>query len=132
MIYCPQIVRDYLDDHRFVLGVTGYLHLDMEGKVIEGSGQLHELALSAIPKDSDITSTLSFMEGLLPIKTQSPGIIKNVHLSKEYYFDIHMFEENSSYWVLFIDTTSSARVLETKQQSRLDSEIEKQNRKSSG
>lgn len=132
MIFCPQIVRDYLDDHRFVVGITGYLQLNMEKQVIEGSGHVHHIELDSLPKDVSIVVPLPFLEGLLPLKTQSPGIIKNVHLSKEAYFDIHMFEENSAYWVLFIDTTSSAKALESKQQTRLDSEIEKKKRNSRG
>jgi len=64
----------------------------------------------------------SILEGLLTGNAAATTVIKHAHVDQDYYFDIHLFPDNEGIWVVFIDKTRSAKLLQKEQQIRLNDE----------
>lgn len=119
----PEPIKGYLEKHRITQQLKGFLCLNDNNFIASGDGEIGEYKLGTLEKTKHIEQSIPFLEGLLPNQTKTTSIINNVHIDNSNYFDIHFLKTNSGYWILFIDTTGSAKKLQQEQQLQLDLDL---------
>jgi len=119
----PESITNYLltldGDHV----ADGYLCLNNKQEILASDGWVGTTNLANINRTKDPIQSIPILEGLLPANVTAPTIIKHAHVDQDYYFDIHLFHDYVGAWVLFIDKTRSAKLLQKEQQIRLTSDI---------
>lgn len=124
----PDSIKSYLAKLDGDQRADGYLRLNEKQEVVVGDGWVGVTCLSSIDRNKKPEQSVPALEGLLPGNTDTPTVIEYVHIDQDYYFDIHLFNDYSGSWVLFIDKTRSAKLMQQEQQTRLDGDY----RQSSG
>lgn len=119
----PESIQNYLTDLDGDQYADGYLCLNEKQDIIQCDGWVGTTNLSNIDRDKDPEQSIPALEGLLPGNTTAPTVIKHAHVDQDYYFDIHLYHDHMGAWVLFIDKTRSAKLLQEQQQIRLASEF---------
>lgn len=120
MISLPDSISTYLNNHSSDVEVSGYVCLHDNHTVVSADGSIGKIELENLEKSENILDAIPFLEGLLPDKIKKSAIINNVHTDTNQYFNVHLFSDNVGHWVIFIDTTHSAKKLQQEQQQRLD------------
>ncbi len=119
----PDSVKQYLDKLDIKLRADGYLCLNDELEIIRNAGWVGTTNLANIDTTANPVLSIPVLEGLLPGNNRAPTVISHVHIDQDYYFDIHLFHDYVGAWVLFIDKTRSAKLLQKEQQIRLSDDF---------
>lgn len=125
----PKSVQTYLQKLENAGELSAYLCLTENQRFVSGSGKIGEYELNNLDPTKPVVASVPFLEGLLPDSGNDYGVICNVHIDSLQYFDIHSFHDNAGCWVLFIDTTPSAKDLQQEQQLRLNVDFDNEKRK---
>jgi len=126
----PDSIKSYLAKLDGDQRADGYLCLNEKQEVVVGDGWVGITDLSSIDRNIKPEQSIPALEGLLPDNTDAATVIKHAHVDQDYYFDIHVFYDYSGTWVLFIDKTRSAKLLQQEQQIRLAADYENHGRRS--
>lgn len=97
----------------------GYLCLNENLGVIAADGCIGNTNLSNLDRTADPVQSIPLLQGLIPEKPESTTIINYVQTDDKNYFDIHLFGDYIGTWVIFINSTSNAHLLQEEQQIRL-------------
>ncbi len=120
----PLEISNYIDSLSEKVICAGYLALDSDYEITLFDGELPHDTTSALRIGDNAVTPLPCLEGLLPVNSQKPIIIENVHLSLQNYFDIHCFYSNFRQWVVFIDRAIVGREKQTRQQELLEKDLQ--------
>jgi len=128
----PESIQKYLATLEGNQRADGYLCLNKSDEVIENGGWVGTTDLSSIDTSKPLVESIPILEGLLPGNSKTKTVINHAHVDKDYYFDIHLFHDYVGAWVLFIDKTRSAKLLQQEQQIRLTDDFINAKRNSEG
>jgi len=126
----PEPVKHYLQTLDAVQRADGYLCLNDAQDIIASDGWVGTTNLGNINRSQNPVISIPVLEGLLPGNASAPTVITNAHIDHDYYFDIHLFHNHTDTWVLFIDKTRSAKLLQKEQQIRLTDDFNNDKRQS--
>lgn len=115
----PASIKSYLLSLDGDQRADGYLCLNEQQQILANDGWVGTTNLANIERTADPVQSIPILEGLLPANCTAPTVIKHAHVDQDYYFDIHLYNDNVGAWVLFIDKTHSAKRLQKEQQIRL-------------
>jgi len=126
----PDSIKHYLKKLDGDQRADGYLCLNENQDVIACDGWVGTTDLSKLHRTQNPVQLIPVLEGLLPSNSGTPTEIKHAHVDQDYYFDIHLFHDHVGEWVLFIDKTRSAKLLQQEQQIRLTDDFNNDKRHS--
>ena len=109
--------------------VDGYLCLTDKHSIVASRGCVGNTDLNTLDHQRSPTQSIPILEGLLQDNANAPTVIYNVHVDKDYYFDIHLFHDHAGIWVLFIDKSHSGKLLQQEQQVRLSDDFNNDKRR---
>lgn len=119
----PESIQNYLMNLDGSQCTDGYLRLNENQVILASDGWVGTSNLVNIDRTKDPEQSIPVLEGLLPGNSVAPTVIKHAHVDRDYYFDIHIFHDHMGTWVVFIDKTRSAKLLQKKQQIRLTNDF---------
>ena len=121
----PAPVSHYLQSILHKGNAFGYLQLDDRNRVVGMGGDLSLFGPTKIDINLSIDEQVPALSGLLPVVDQ-PVVIANTHADDSQFADLHLYLDEGSQWVIFIDTTAEATQLQNNQQTRLSRDIIKE------
>ncbi len=124
----PNSIKSYLLNLDANQCADGYLCLNEKQEILVSDGWVGITNLGNIDSSKKAEQSIPILEGLLPGNSAVPTVIEHAHIDQDYYFDIHLFNDCIGNWVLFIDKTRSAKLLQKKQQTRLADDFYKNKR----
>src|SRR5258708_4848410 len=101
----PIPVRDWLYNLVSNERSVAYLKIDAELVIVETGGNLGYYGLSSLQINKTAVDQLDFMQALLPCD-EPPVNIPMVELPEGRVADLHIFAENNSIWIIFLDATA--------------------------
>lgn len=107
-----------------------YYKLDRSGYVVDHGGDTDLGGIANLDEASPIDEQVPVLSGLLPVDA-IPLIVPNVQLVQGKFIDIHIYGDENWQWIVLIDNTEAATVLQEQQQNRLADEIIKEIEKKS-
>lgn len=119
----PESITDYLDSIAETQSAFGYVCMNKKQEIVASQGMVGLIELTFIDQFHDMLHTIPVLEGLLPRDTNVPTIIANVYMTKACYVDVHLFDNLTFTWILFIDKTQSAVSQQQEQQMRLTNDL---------
>jgi len=108
----PDSIKNYLTTLNGDQRADGYLCLDKNQEIVVSDGWVGITDLGSIDRSIKPEQSIPTLEGLLPNNTATTTVIEHAHVDQDYYFDIHLFCDYAGTWVLFIDKTRSAKLLQ--------------------
>ncbi len=121
----PKSIQDYLKTLDDIQCVDGYLRLNDKQEIVANCGSVGATNITTIDCSINAVQLIPALEGLLVKHLAEPTIIYCVHVDKDHYFDIHLFQDTMGEWVVFIDKTNSAKKMQQEQQIRLAEDFKK-------
>ena len=85
-----------------------YLQVDRAGQLLLAEGCLDHYGLDGLERGASLPDEIAFLAGVLPVQ-QGGSVLPRIQLPSGSYADIHLFEGQSSDWVLLLDCTAEAR-----------------------
>ena len=128
----PDTIKNYLKTLDGQHSADGYLCLNDNLEILESGGWFGTTNLANLDRAKSPVQSIPILEGLLPASSSAPTVIKHAHVDQDYYFDIHLFHDHNGAWVLFIDKTRSAKLLQQEQQIRLSDDYKNDKRRRTG
>jgi adenylate cyclase len=101
----PIPVRDWLYNFVSSERSVAYLKLDAELVIVETGGNLGYYGLSSLQLNKTAVDQLDFTQAFLPCE-ELPVNIPMVELPEGRVADLHIFAENNSIWIIFLDATA--------------------------
>lgn len=123
----PKSIKNYLKKFDDIQYVDGYLCLNDKQEILENCGFVGVTNIANIDCTLNAVQAIPVLEGLLGEDFAEQTVIYFVHVDRDYYFDIHLFHDIVGNWILFIDSTSSAKEMQRKQQIRHDDILKNDN-----
>ncbi len=100
----PSFVRNFLLDQIEEQIVFAYGSVDESGTILEFGGDLAALGLAGIEPGRSLQEQLLFTEGLIPMRSRSL-YLPLIRLNATTTLDVHCFQTDFGYGLLFIDAT---------------------------
>ena len=115
----PLPIADYMSAHPWAEKALAYFLMDREGKTLDCGGELGVLGIVPPKPGQDISETLIFMEGLLPLDKPSLKL-PSVKIKSDISADVHLFRTAEGYGLLLVDATGREADLARFQQKAHD------------
>lgn len=107
----------------------GYLCFNDNQEIVCTYGYIGNTNLKDLDCTVDPLQSIPLLQGLIPEKNGSTTIIRYAHVDGNQYFDIHLFGDYLGTWILFINSTRNAHLLQEEQQIRLANIYENEKRR---
>ncbi len=118
----PQVVFDYLGAINSVAKPNAFLALDEQGYIQSVGGNVAVFDVSTAAVGQLALERYAHLEGLLT-RDNEPLIIRNTQLKPGQWVDLHLFSAKELRWVVYVDNTQSAALLQAEQQQRLEEDL---------
>ncbi|MDY6953573.1 MAG: adenylate/guanylate cyclase domain-containing protein [Thermodesulfobacteriota bacterium] len=100
----PPPLLDYISAHLWRDKRLAYFLMDKQGRVLDWGGALEALNLAPLKPGQDISHTLLFMKGLLPLDKPSLEL-PCVKVRPDISLDVHLFQTPEGHGLLLLDAT---------------------------
>jgi len=108
-------VLEYICSHILTDQSPAYILLDKKGHVQCTGGKINDLITPPIQNGIDISDTLHFMQGLLPLD-ESPLMLSHVSLDSGATVTVYLYQTDEGHGLLFLDVTEQETMIAEMQQ----------------
>jgi len=112
----------------FILALTddtlspAYMLINHQHGLVDWGGDLDDYGISKLKREMDVSEHVSFMTGVLPLKTKSL-FLPHMHAKDHVFANVYIFGREEGTWVLLLDSTGEVAKRKVAQQKLYESQL---------
>jgi hypothetical protein len=119
----PLPIRDFILSLADDMLSPAYLLVTESGQLVERGGELESYGLKDLPDDRDVSDSVPFLLGVLPLEGKSL-FLPHVQTKTGVFADVYVFSRDQGTWILLLDSTEETAQRQNMQQKLYQSRLQ--------